>query len=135
MLNLGLAVEEAASGEPITGEAIDELALEQGVDASHLYAAAAVTTDVEFAREHEIAFVACGGVCQNWGALECIEHLALLRQERLDEGKPAFDIQAKSCLDKCEHAPAVMVVTPEGTALIARASKESLRQAVEQACD
>jgi NADH:ubiquinone oxidoreductase subunit E len=135
MLNLGLAVEEAADGEPITAEAIDELALEQGVDASHLYAAAAVTTDVEFAREHEIAFVACGGVCQNWGALECIEHLVELRQERLDGGKPGFDIQAKSCLDKCEHAPAVMVVTPDGSALIARAGKDSLRQAVEQACD
>lgn len=135
MLNLGLAVEEAADGDPISCDAMDELALEQGVDASHLYAAAAVTTDVEFAREHPVAFVACGGVCQNWGALDCIEHLVDLRQERLDEGKAGFDIQARSCLEKCEHAPAVMAITPDGSALIPRADKASLARAVEQACD
>lgn len=135
MMNLGLEVEEAAGGEPITSDAIDELALEQGVDASHLYAAAAVTTDVEIAREHDVVFVACGGNCQNWGALECIEHLVDLRQQRLESGKAGFDIQARSCLDKCEHAPVVMVRTPDGSGVIPKASKEALSEAVDQACD
>lgn len=135
MMSLGLVVEEAADGEAISHDAMEELALEHGVDTSHLYAAAAVTTDVELAREHDVMFVACGGICQNWGALECIEHLCDLRRQRMDSGKSAFDIQARSCLDKCEHAPAVMVVTPSGTALIPGATRAALTDAVEQACE
>lgn len=134
-MNLGLAVEEAADGEPITGEAIDELALEEGVDAGYLYAAAAVTTEVEFAREHDVLFVACGGNCQNWGALDALEHLATLRQQRVDEGRAAFDIQARSCLDQCEHAPAVRMHTRDGDAFIARATRKAIDEAIALACD
>ena len=135
MMNLGLAVEDAAAGEAITAGALEELALEQGVDISHLYAAAATTTDVEFAREHEVAFVACGGNCQNWGALECIEHLVTLQQERRDAGKDTFDVLARSCLDRCEHAPVVILRTPHGDAVIPAADRTSLGAAVGQAFD
>ncbi|MCG8423022.1 MAG: hypothetical protein MJE77_34385 [Proteobacteria bacterium] len=135
MMNLGMAVEEAAGDEPITVDAIDELALEEGVDTSHLYAAAAMTTEVEFARHNDVAFVTCGGNCQHWGALECIEHLVSLRQKRIEAGKTAFDIEAKRCLDKCEHGPVVLVRSPLGTAVIARATKESLSTAVAETCD
>ena len=135
MMNLGLEVEEVAEDDIISSQALEELALELGADASHLYAAAATTTDVQVAREHAIAFVACGGICQNWGALECLETLVDLRQERLDDGRPLFDISARSCLDRCEHAPAVQVHTPDGTALIEQATPEKMREAVAEACD
>lgn len=135
MMNLGLAVEEAADGAPIGADAIDDLALEQGVDAGALYAAAATTTDVAFAREHEVAFVACGGVCQNWGALARLEQLVTLRQQRLDEGKPGFDIQARRCLDRCGQAPVIQIQTPDGTAWITEATEEAVAEAVAQACD
>lgn len=134
MMKLGLAVEDAADDEPITAEALEELALELGVDTSHLYAAAATTTDVAFSRQHDVAFVACGGICQNWGALECLETLVDIRQTRADNGLPLFDIQAKSCLDKCEHAPTVLVHTPDGSALIEQATPDKLREAVAQTC-
>lgn len=135
MMNLGLAVEEAADGEPITGEAMDELALEQGVDASHLYAAAATTTDVAFAREHDVAFIACGGVCQNWGALARLEQLVTLRQQRLDAGQKGFDIQARRCLDRCDHAPVIQIQTSDGTAWLTDATEAAVAEAVAQACD
>ena len=129
-MKLGLEVDEAADDEPITCDAIDELALELGVDPGDLYASAAVTTDVEIAREYEVAFVVCGGICQNWGALACLEILVDARRDRLDAGQPAFDIMAKSCLDRCEHAPAVMVRTPDGSALIEQADPHKLREAI-----
>ena len=135
MMKLGLAVEDAADDEPISCDAIDELALEEGVDAAWLYASAATTTDVEIAREHDVAFVACGGNCQNWGALQCIEWLVDLRIERIEAGKPGFDIQAKSCLDQCEHAPVIEIRTDSGTALLKRPSREDLEAAVAEACD
>ena len=139
MMNLGLEVEDAAedAGEDgrITCDSLEELALELGVDTSHLLASAATTTDVEVAREHRIAFVGCGGICQNWGALECLETLVSLRRERLDNGETGFDIRAESCLDKCEHAPAFMVHTPDGSALMKDVTPEMLRDAVAQTCE
>lgn len=134
MMKLGLAVEEAAEDAPIGGDALDELALDQGVDASHLYAAAAMTTDVEFAREHDVAFVVCGGTCQNWGALARIEQLVTLRQQRIDDGLPGFDIQVKRCLDQCGRAPVLQIRTPDGTAWLTEATEASVAEAVEQAC-
>ena len=135
MMKLGLEVEETADEQPISCDAIDELALELGVDPGDLYASAAVTTDVEIARERDVAFVVCGGICQNWGALECLEVLADTRRNRLDEDRPVFDIFAKSCLDRCEHAPAVQVHTPDGSALIEQATPAKLREAIAQTCD
>lgn len=135
MMNLGVEVEELAAGEPVSCDAVEELALELGVDTSQLLASAATTTDVEIAREHEVAFVGCGGICQNWGALECLETLVELRRERLDAGQPGFDIMARSCLDQCEHAPAFLVHTPGGTALLKQATPQALREAVAETCD
>lgn len=141
MMNLGLAAEDAASdadegeGQSITCDAIDELALEEGVDAGYLYAAIAVTTELQVAREHDVAFIACGGNCQHWGALECLERLATLRQQRIDDGAPGFDIQARQCLDKCEQAPVVTLHTTSGTAVIERANKKKIDEAVAAAFD
>ena len=135
MMKLGLEVEDAADEQPITCDAIDELALELGVDPGDLYASAATTTDVEFARESKVAFVVCGGICQNWGALECLEVLSDERRERVDDGRPVFDILSKSCLDRCEHAPAVEVHTPDGNAVIEQANPDKLREAIEQTCE
>ena len=133
MMNLGLAAEEAvedADDEAITCDAIDELALEEGVDAGYIYAAIAVTTEVQVAREHDVAFIACGGNCQHWGALECLEHLATVRQQRIDDGLPGFDIQARKCLDRCEQAPVITMHTGSGTAVIEHASKKTIDEAL-----
>ena len=80
MMKLGFEVEELAADAPVACDALEELALELGVDTSHLLASAATTTDVDIAREHAVAFVGCGGICQNWGALECLETLVELRR-------------------------------------------------------
>ncbi len=135
MMRCGVAVDEAADDAPITADALEELALEEGVDVSHLYAAAAVTTDVQFAREHEVAFTVCGGNCQHWGALECLETLADIRRERIEDGKSGFDIQAKKCLDQCDLGPVVVVHTPGGKALLEKANKSALAAAVAEICD
>lgn len=133
LLRLGLSAEEAADGEAIRCDAIEELALEEGADPSHVYAAVALTTEIAFAREHEVAFVACAGKCQSWGALDVIDELTILRQRRIDDGQPAFDVQARSCLDRCEHAPVVMIHTPNGTAVLTQATRTTIAEAVGEA--
>jgi len=137
MMKLGLAVEECADDQPIDCDALEDLALEAGANVSHLFASAAVTTDVEFAREYNTAFTVCGGVCQNWGALDAIEYLVELRRERIDAGQAGFDIIVKSCLDRCEHAPVVVAHSPDGSAHVSPTHQPMhvLRQAIDEAVE
>lgn len=135
MTRLGQLVEQAASGKPVAHATILELARAHEVDASALYASAAVTTSVELAREHRVAFVVCGGACQSFGALDCLQHLIELRNQRHKRWfKKAFDIQAKSCLNGCDHAPMVRVHTRDGVGYIQRATPEHLSAAVKELC-
>jgi hypothetical protein len=137
LMKLGIAIEDAAEqagAAELTVELIDQLADDSGAAPSHLYAAAAMTTDLPFARSAEVAFVCCAGGCQGWGALDRIEDLLSIRRERAAAGKPTFDIQAKNCLDRCAEAPSVLAVSAAGSALITQADRAKLADAVAQLC-
>ncbi len=135
MVRLARIVEDAAGGAPIAGTALDALAAEHGVEAGHLYASAAAITSVEIAREHKVSFVVCAGTCQNWGALECLQHLVELRRPRLKSWfKRAFDIEARACLNRCENGPVVRVHSRHGVAYIERADRDELSDAVKATC-
>jgi NADH:ubiquinone oxidoreductase subunit E len=134
LMKLGMELEEATDGDVIGAELIDELAAELGVDASRLYAAAALTTELEIAAEHDVRFVVCAGGCQKWGALACLDELLALRERRVEQGAQAFDVVARRCLDRCSAAPAVLVHTPDGAALIEEATPAVLAEAVATAC-
>ena len=135
MARLGQIVEQAAGNQPISCNRIDDLAAEHGVEASHLYASAASTTTVEFAREHKTAFVVCGGQCQKFGSLVLLQHLVEMRRPRLKAWfKKAFDIQARGCLNRCEQAPVVRLHTSDGVAYLERASEDDVTDAVKLTC-
>ncbi|HUH04324.1 MAG TPA: hypothetical protein VML75_20145 [Kofleriaceae bacterium] len=138
LMKLGVAVEDAAEdtdSELVTPVLIDQLAEDLGERCANLYAAAAMTTDLEFDRQHPVTFVFCAGGCQGWGALDNMELLLDLRRDRAEAGLPVFNVLAKNCLDRCQHAPAVMMTSPDGTALLTEVTREKLIEAVEGACD
>ena len=138
LMKLGIALEdaaEAAGAEQLTPELIADVAADAGVEESHLYAAAAMTTDLPFARTSEVAFICCAGGCQGWGALERLDDLLALQRARAQAGQRGFDVLARSCIDRCAQAPAVLVVTPGGQALITDATADSLAEAVAEVCD
>ena len=137
LMKLGIAVEdaaEAAGTEELDGDLIEQVADDTGAAPSHVYAAAAMTTDLRFARTAEVSFVCCAGGCQGWGALDRIDDLVALRRERAAAGLPLFDVHARNCLDRCADAPSVLAVTASGQALITGATRAKLAEAIADLC-
>lgn len=133
LMKLGVAVEDAADeadAEVVTLEMLEELGEEMGVAPGHLLAAAVMTTDLQIARDDEVNFVVCAGGCQGWGALDRIDELLAIRRQRAEAGERLFGVCAKNCLDKCQQAPAVFVHGPDGAAIIDRATRDKLEEAV-----
>jgi hypothetical protein len=131
-LDLDEAVEEN-DGAPLAHATLVELAGDRGKPVSQYYAASVLATDVEVAATHPVTLVFCAGVCQRWGALDCVDHAALRLEERAAAGRPGFDIAVRTCLDKCEHAPVCEVRTPDGTSTITQASAAKIDEALAEA--
>lgn len=129
-MNLGSAIEDIAENGRVSAEALEDRALEDGVAVEHLYVAAAVVADIEVVREHDVAFEVCAGGCQGWGSVDVLEHLIAARQDRIEDSAPAFDVVPRRCLDKCAAAPSVVVVSPDGRAVIEQANSDSLDEAI-----
>ena len=110
------------------------LADENGVPVSRMFAGAAEMDDITFARTSDVLFQVCTGQCQSWGALDRLEHLMTLRGHRIQSNYVVFDIEARTCLDRCAHAPAMIVHTPDGVAALDRVEDIDLDEAVEQLC-
>jgi NADH:ubiquinone oxidoreductase subunit E len=131
LMNLLLALGDIAQDGVLTAEAIEELGEDQGgVPRAQLYAAAVLNPELRFEKTHDVTFVCCVGGCQEWGALDRVEQLLRLRERTRDEGRPGFDVHARLCLDKCEDAPVVMAVTPDGIAAIPQADEATIAEAV-----
>ncbi len=135
LMNLGLELEEEADGEPVTFEMMEELADDHGVPLKLVVAGAALVDDLELANDAEVRFRVCTGRCQSWGALDRLEHLISLRRQDRGDGKPNFDIEPVDCLDRCEHAPSMIVVTDHGIAGLDNVSEADLDTAVQQLCE
>jgi hypothetical protein len=129
LAKLGLDLDEAfeAAGAPLEHDVLVELATDRGKPVSQYYAAAVLATDVELAAHHDTALVFCAGVCQRWGALDCIDRAA----ERKEAGG-RFDIAVRQCLDRCEHAAVCEIRTPDGTVVLTQATPAKVDEALAQ---
>jgi hypothetical protein len=125
LARLGLEVEELAEDGPLTPDRVLALAAEQGKQPSHYYAAVALATELELPTA-PVTAVFCVGVCQGWGALDLVDRAAAAWEER--PGR--FAIGVRSCLDRCENAPACELRTPDGTAVLAPATPAELAAAL-----
>jgi hypothetical protein len=124
LASIGFEIEEAGE-ETLTPELLAGLAEDRGRPVSHYVAAAALATELPFATSSKIQAVFCAGKCQQWGALDCIDHAMELRQT-----KGGFDVIAKSCLDRCANAAVCEIRTPDGTAVITEATPEKVEEAL-----
>ncbi len=132
LARLALDVDEALpeEGAPIEHDQLVELALERGKPVSQYYAATVLATDVAVAPHHPVTLVFCAGICQRWGALDCIDRAAERKDERAAKGLPGFDIAVRTCLDKCEHAAVVELRSPDGTSVITQATPAKIDEAI-----
>ena len=127
LAKLGLDLDEAfeAAGAPLEHDTLVELATDRGKPVSQYYAAAVLATDVELAARHDVTLVFCAGVCQRWGALDCIDRAA----EHVERGAK-LDIAVRQCLDKCEHAAVCEIRTPGGTVVLTQATPAKIDAAL-----
>ncbi len=129
LMRLAGDVEDISEDGFVTAEAIEELSADEGVPREKLYAALGMSGAVQLKVEHAIQIAVCTGGCQEYGALECVSELLDIREELVEEGKDAFDLVPKHCLNRCESAAVLELRTPDGTAVIRSATPALVRQA------
>ncbi len=130
---LGLEVEELAEdgpdGQVVTLPAVVELAEDRGKPVSHYLAALALSDDVALAkspRPGAPTVRACAGSCQQWGALDLLEHLATRWTKAA-----TFSIVPVGCLDRCDRAAVCIVDSGDGTLVIEEATPAKLDEALD----
>lgn len=127
-------VEEAEltmNGE-LTAEDLESFAGSEGHRLLDVWIAAGLHPEVVVARSHAVAFGVCVGRCQMWGAAPLFQALLAMSDARAQAGQPTFDVVARGCLNRCEHAPFVAVSTDDGVFGVGQATPEMLEQAIAQ---
>ena len=118
---MAVDLEDIANGETVALAALVELAEDRGRPASHYLATLPLATDFRLAGEAALTLKVCAGNCQRWGALDLLDHLV--------EAK-GVQIAPVSCLDRCDHAPAVEIHGAHGQLVLAPATSQALDEAI-----
>jgi NADH:ubiquinone oxidoreductase subunit E len=127
LASMGLELEDIAEGEEVALKALVELAEDRGRPPSHYLAATALATELRVAPAAALTVRICAGTCQQWGALDLMDHLV----ERHGKGGKSFAIAPVSCLDRCDLAPACEIHGPDGQLVLAPATTRSLDEALD----
>jgi len=98
-------------------ETLLALAAELDVPLSHCLVAMVFDPSLRMEREHPTSMEVCSGRCQFFGAVAVMDRFLELKDKRVEEGKPAFDVMASRCLDQCDFGPVVRSNGPQGTYL------------------
>lgn len=123
---LGLEVEELAEDGQVALPAVVELAEDRGKPVSHYLAALALSDDVTLAKSGGPVVKTCAGSCQQWGALDLLEHLAT-RWARA----ATFTLVPVSCLDRCDRAAVCVIDSAQGTLVVEEATPAKLDEALD----
>lgn len=123
---MGLEVEELAAEGVVTIPVLVELAEDRGRPVSHYLAAIPLGDEVAVAGDGPVLKI-CAGSCQQWGALDLLEH-AVDRWQR----RAGFRLAPVACLDRCDQAPACELHGVHGQLVLAPATKASIDEALDQ---
>jgi hypothetical protein len=123
---MGLEVEDIAVDGVVTIDALVELAEDRGRPVSHYLAAIPLGDEVRVAGEGPVLKI-CAGSCQQWGALDLLDH-AVERSQR----RASFKLVPVACLDRCDQAPACELVGDHGQLVLAPATKAAIDEALDQ---
>jgi hypothetical protein len=123
---MGLEVEDIAADGVVTIPALVELAEDRGRPVSHYLAAIPLGDEVKVAGEGPTLKI-CAGSCQQWGALDLLDHAAERWQRRGN-----FKLVPVACLDRCDQAPACELAGDHGQLVLAPATKATIDEALDQ---
>ncbi len=125
LATMGLEVEDIAADGLVTIPALIELAEDRGRPVSHYLAAIPLGDEVKVAGTGPLLKV-CSGSCQQWGALDMLEHVVERWQKH-----PSFRLMPVECLDRCDQAPACELHGDHGQLVIAPATKATIDEALD----
>ena len=126
--SMGLEVEDLAGDGPVQLSALIELSEDRGRPVSHYLAAVATATELRVADDAKVSVRVCAGNCQQYGALDILDHLAA----RWEKTPRAFAIAPVSCLDRCDLSPACELHGPHGVLVVAPATRDALDTALDE---
>ena len=121
LATMAVDLEDIVEDDEIALPALVELAEDRGRPASHYLATIPLATDYRLAGSAPLTVKVCAGTCQRWGALDLLDHLV---------EKPGIALAPVSCLDRCEHAPAVEIHGPHGQLVLAPATTAAIDEAL-----
>ena len=121
---MGLELEDIAEDGAVALPALVELAEDRGRPASHYLAAIPLATELRVAPAPgaKVTVRVCAGTCQRYGALDLLDHVV--------ERHAGAALTPVSCLDRCDHAPAVELHGAHGVLVIAPATPGALDEAL-----
>ena len=119
----------------VSHEALQTIANNEGVPASHVYASSALDPNITLPIATETLFVVCTGACQAQGALENLDTLITLRHTRSKQDKKTFDILPRNCLDMCPHSPVAISRSHLGQVAHPKLKAADIEDIIEQLCD
>ncbi|MBK7538813.1 MAG: (2Fe-2S) ferredoxin domain-containing protein [Myxococcales bacterium] len=122
---LGLELEELAADGQLALADLLQLADERGKPASHYLAALALADDLALRKNPGPVVKICAGSCQQWGALDVLEHLAA----RCDRAA-TFSLVPVGCLDRCDRAAACRIESVHGDLFVDEATPAKLDEAL-----
>lgn len=125
LAGLGLELDDLAQDDRVELKALVELAEDSGKPASHYLAGMALATDFQLAEEAPNKLTFCVGKCQQWGALELLDH-AVARC--VDDKQVA--LRVVSCLDRCDKAAVFLFDGPAGSSVIEQAKVTDVDEAI-----
>ncbi len=131
-MRLAGEVEDIAQSGRVQAEALDDLSADLGVPREKLYASLGSSPHLELETEHPVQFVVCSGGCQQRGALVALQTLLDAREDRMEEGQPAFDVIPRQCLTRCQQGAVAEVRTPDGTAVLTAITAKSITDAIKE---
>src|SRR3569623_839218 len=121
LATMAVDLEEIADNDEVELAARVELAEDRGRPASHYLATLPLATDLKLAGTAPLTVKVCAGNCQRWGALDMLDHLVETK---------GVQIAPVSCLDRCDHAPAVEILGAHGLLVLAPATSQALDEAI-----
>jgi len=124
--SMGLEVEDIADGAVVTIPALVELAEDRGRPVSHYIASIPLATEVTIAPDGPLVLKICAGNCQQYGALDLIDHVV----ERW-VARRGFTLAPVECLDRCDQAPACELHGAHGQLVLAPATAAKVDEALE----
>lgn len=120
--SMGLELEDIADGDTVTLPALVELAEDRGRPASHYLAALPLATELKLAGDAPLQLKVCAGNCQQYGALDLLDHVVEKRRN--------VKLTPVSCLDRCDHAPACELHGDHGVLVLAPATAAAIDDAL-----